>query len=406
MSSINFPTSVSLCPQALSQSVCSTGETKIIGKKLKDRTITTLSMWDQKLDSILPNFFFQTKLDEIGRLILQKFEPLKKFNQWLDSNGHGAWHQKLATFLLKLPMRAILNIIQLLYSIIREILYASVHPLKATTRAAKMLTELVFELTRPEVWSKIGATIVGTSAGQAAVLTNPLAIISVAVGGALILAGITVGPIRAALDAQSNHRFDAAKQNIYLQATQAPEAILTGFLLGLMIGGIQRVVKQHQKHTHDQKPALKTTQKHYTQEEIEKQFLPSETINAKVAAEKAVLQFIQENDLPATTKWSYDTSTGKIWIDIPWQGEKLKELTKAYPAGPTTSYYGIKIELSPWKDPSAHIYGEVALIDDGIEFYDYTRQIPADTLGKLPQLPHCPSCTPPIDDLLAKYGLS
>ncbi len=125
MSSVLFPSSVSSSIRAESQCVYSkgSGETKIIGQRLKDRIITKLSVWDQKLDSILPNFFFQKKLDEIGVIIRQKFEPLKKFNQWLDSNGHGQWCQKLATFLVKLPMQSVRNIIQLLYFAVKELIY-------------------------------------------------------------------------------------------------------------------------------------------------------------------------------------------------------------------------------------------------------------------------------------------
>ncbi len=131
MSSIISPSAVSSLATTDSLGVPSTasGETKIIGQRLKDRIITKLSIWDCKLDTILPNFFFQNKLDEIGRFIQQKFEPLKKFNQWLDSNGHGAWYQKLATFLVKLPMRSVRNIVQLLYGQLliklREVFWAA-----------------------------------------------------------------------------------------------------------------------------------------------------------------------------------------------------------------------------------------------------------------------------------------
>ena len=51
-----------------------TGETQVLGKGLRDRIIRKLEVADAKLDAILPNFFFQTKLDEIGNYIYQKFE--------------------------------------------------------------------------------------------------------------------------------------------------------------------------------------------------------------------------------------------------------------------------------------------------------------------------------------------
>ena len=104
-----------------------------------NRVIIYLSNLDDKLDKRIPNIWIQNKIDEVGRYIEKEFEPLEEFNKWLDINGIGSWYKQLATFLYKLPLRALRNIIRLLYSIIKGILYTTVHPLKSLNKLAKLL---------------------------------------------------------------------------------------------------------------------------------------------------------------------------------------------------------------------------------------------------------------------------
>ncbi len=111
----------------------------ITQKKWSERAITYLNDIEKRLDERIPNFPLQNKLDQLGRTLEAQFAPLKKFNAWLDCNGEGEWYRQLANFLVKLPARAVRNIVRLLYSIIEGLAYAAVHPLKACTNLAKML---------------------------------------------------------------------------------------------------------------------------------------------------------------------------------------------------------------------------------------------------------------------------
>lgn len=219
------------------------GRNEPLFKELRDKTIARIYVFDRKLDAILPNFFFQEKLDAIAASIKELFSPLKGFDDFIQSNGNGQWYLQFATFLVKLPARAVRNIIHLMYSIVKELLYAGVHPAKALTQAARYLVDLVFELTRPEVWTKIGAGVVGASAGHALVTGNPFSVIPMAIGASFTIAGLVTGPVAAALQAPEGLHFEAFKQNICLQMKELPEAVLTGFCMGLLVGGIQKFIQ-------------------------------------------------------------------------------------------------------------------------------------------------------------------
>ena len=103
-----------------------------------ERAISHLNNCENKLDEKMPNLFIQNKIDSLGRSLEAKFAPLTEFNKWLDSNGEGDWYKKLALFLAKLPARAVRNIVRLLYSLIKGLMYATVHPLKAPIKLAKL----------------------------------------------------------------------------------------------------------------------------------------------------------------------------------------------------------------------------------------------------------------------------
>ena len=214
-----------------------------------EKAINFLSKVDAKLEEEMPNFEIQNKIDRIGLLIEKKFAPLKEFNQWLDSNGQGKWYKKLAIFLAKLPARAVRNIIRLLYNIIKGIIYTAVHPLKSLNNIAKLIINLAHELIQPETWSKIGVGMVGASFGQALIAGNPISAFGFLIGSALLFSGLTCGAIKAAIKAEKGHRLQNVKNNLLFQAKQLPEAALTGFCMGLILGGIQKAVYDHQMKT-------------------------------------------------------------------------------------------------------------------------------------------------------------
>lgn len=211
---------------------------------LSNRLIERLDDWENRLDHLLPNFSIQNKIDQLGQAIKEKFAPLARFSEWLDEEGEGSWYQKLAVFLYKLPMRAVRNIVRMLYSIIENALYAAVHPLKATLQLAKAIVGFVSELTKPETWSKIGAGIVGGALGQALGSGNPLSLIGFAIGGAMMLGGITAGALKEALEAETGKKIEAVNAYLFDQLKNLPETALTGFLIGLLIGSTQRGQKQ------------------------------------------------------------------------------------------------------------------------------------------------------------------
>jgi hypothetical protein len=204
------------------------------GLNLFEKAIVQIGRVDQKLEEIMPNFAVQNSLDALGQMIESLFTPLESFNVWLDSNVTGSWCKQLLLFVAKLPFQVARNIIRLLYAIVKTAISAVVHPLKAVTKLSRYLVLLTEQLTRPEVWSKMGVGIVGTSCGQILMTGNPLALIGVAIGGAFTLGGLTVGAIRD----------EKPSQYLLGQAKGFPQALLTGFCLGLMFGAIQKASVQ------------------------------------------------------------------------------------------------------------------------------------------------------------------
>lgn len=192
---------------------------------------------------------YQRKMDAVGAYIQATFKPLEKFNEWIDSNGKGEWYKQLATFLVKLPVRAIRNIVSMIYNIIKYLCYAAVHPLKALEQLVDKFNDLIEALTKPEVWSKIGAGVIGASLGNAAVSGNPVSVIGFGIGIAMLIGGLSVGTISEILTAKKGEGRQAAKAYLWERAKELPESMLTGFMMGLMFGGIQRAAQQHAHKT-------------------------------------------------------------------------------------------------------------------------------------------------------------
>jgi len=258
MSAIHFPTLYSatheifskLSPSApqnfLHEKIPTLLNKSLLEKSWHKRIISHLNRWDIQLDEKIPNFPIQQKIDTLGQYLQQKFSHLSSFNNWLNGNGHGKWYQQLATFLVKLPVRASRNIVQLMYNIVKEALYATVHPLKALNRLAKLIVHLIHALSQPETWSKIGSGIIGASLAQGLITHNPISILGFGIGAAMTVTGLSLGALKAAISADD--KWSAAKKNIQSQLVQLPESLLTGFGMGLLIGGIQRFLYNRQMH--------------------------------------------------------------------------------------------------------------------------------------------------------------
>ena len=152
----------------------------------------------------------------------------------------------LGIFLAKLPLRVARNILTMLFNIVKEALYTVAHPMKATMKLARMIVHLLKALTEPETWSKMGAGVIGGALGQLA-LGNPLAPIGFIIGAAMLCGGLLFGAVVAAINnSHEESPFREVGKQILKQLKQVPEAMLTGFLIGLMFGAIQKA--DYNKH--------------------------------------------------------------------------------------------------------------------------------------------------------------
>lgn len=213
------------------------------GWQWQHRAIRKINSWQVGLEEKIPNFPIQKKIDRLGAEIEAVFSPLVQFNNWLNKNDLGSWYKQLAFFLIKLPIKAARNIIQQLYSIVRGILWGLIHPLQAINSVAKFLVMLPYEFVQPEMWSKMGAAIVGASLGEAAAVNGFASLIALGIGGALIVGGVTAGTLKALVEAEKGQKLQGAKHYLLKQAQELPETLLTSFFLGLIVAGIRRSIE-------------------------------------------------------------------------------------------------------------------------------------------------------------------
>lgn len=300
-----------------------------------ERAIAVLDVAEKRLDHLLPNSVFQMKIDGLGRAIEKKFAFFKTWNDWLDRHDMGAWYYQLAMFFIKLPQKVARNILNLLYEIFKAILCTAVHPLEAPLKLAKLLVKLAHALTLPETWVKMGAGMCGACIGQSLVSGNPISLIGVGIGAAMVLGGLTAGTIKSLIlllkgknleeegkqlirilkDIQASGRVeDLAASNLKamqliakgetLQAQgkeqlirtfrEIPESTLTGLCLGLITGGIQRAIDV-------------SRMRHYE-------------ATSMGNAEKFARDVMRHQDhlrMSPKSHWEYDPKTGKVIVDGP-----------------------------------------------------------------------------------------
>jgi hypothetical protein len=202
-------------------------ERALPGKEWKDRAIVRLQSAYLFIEAAIPHFPIQDKIDAAALYIKEVFKPLEGFNRWLDTSG-----RNLAVSLSKLPMRALRNVVLALFNLVKGLATFAVHPARSTKELLELLITLSYELTRPQIWPKVGAGLLGGGLGQAAISANPFALIGSAVVASLILAGVSFSLF--------------TKEDFNLRAL--PEAFLTGFMLGLVMGGIEkRLVANYQE---------------------------------------------------------------------------------------------------------------------------------------------------------------
>lgn len=214
-----------------------------------------LEKWETQLDKFIPSFGLQTKYDQLMACIRHEFNSpdcsWNRFNSWLEDNGHQHWFLQLGDFLAKLPLKAARNILRLVATIIKTAicvpLETVVHPLKAPLKLARLLVTLVYNLTQPETWTKIGTGMLGTSLATTTFSSNPAGILGIGIGAALAVSGISLGTLKTILFAERQERFNSAKDYLLGQAKNIPEDLLTGYCLGLLVHGIQKIIHEWQK---------------------------------------------------------------------------------------------------------------------------------------------------------------
>lgn len=283
-------------------------EKKCKGAKWNERAVSYINKWEKQLDEKMPNNLLQVKLHtlekHINKLLKTPIGHVKAFNAWIDDNGHGAWYKKLCIFAGKLPIRAVRNIVRVVYNIIKALIYSFVHPLKALSNTAKYIVNFIDQLTKPETYTKMGAGILGASLGQMAVTAGfgPYAYIGLALGGGLMLIGLTAGAIKAAIKGEKSHKMQAIKEELWNHIKSIPESLMTGFVMGVIIGGIQQCVASQQITNPDVK--------NVTDLQAAKNWLYND--------------YLPKHHLPPPTNITLDPGTGQIVAT--WKGSQLDQL--------------------------------------------------------------------------------
>ena len=76
---------------------------------------------------------------------------------------------------------------------------------------------MIHEITQPETWTKIGVGTIGMSLGQFAIAACPLSHMALGIGAAMMIAGLSIGALRAAI-INENNEVSAVKDNLFNQA--------------------------------------------------------------------------------------------------------------------------------------------------------------------------------------------
>lgn len=246
-----------------------------------------------KIQKVLDDFY-----DKSIEPLLQKGQ---KLNVWIDTNDFGKWYINLTAFIIKLPIAAIRNIVRLAYNIIKGTIYAFVHPLKALNNLAHIFINFIESLLVPATYTKMGAGIMGAAAGNAIYGFGPHNIIGLAVGGSLIGIGLISGAIKSGIEAEKGEKLEAIKKELWDQIKCIPECALTGFIMGLIFGGIQKAANP---------PETTTT---YVQ--------PSNQIEAQNFVNKVLLDKGVSLD-PSAYNVSFDAQLNQI--DVTFAGPEIK----------------------------------------------------------------------------------
>ncbi len=272
----------------------------------------------------------QTTLDGLGNGVENRFEKMsdamqrsvtKQYNEAIEAmeknfpklaNSLKSWaannsvsykvassFAKLAQFLITLPFKSACNIANLLYQTIKAILYGLVHPIEGAARLAKLLINIAHALTKPETWIMMGAGMIGGGLSQLA-LGNVLSPIVMILGAVFMAGGLAAGSLMAALKfEESSARKKAALDYLVENGKKIPEAMMTGFLMGLMIGGIQKAMEKQSHLTKKTSPSDEIAQEKVAKNDssfIKQNHLSQKSKVAALVMEKKVYTGIISSD--------------------------------------------------------------------------------------------------------------
>lgn len=211
----------------------------------RDRAITAIDNSRIRMDHLIPSNRMQKMLDSFYE---EKVAPLlnstdaAEFREWLYSNGHGQWYQRLGVALAKTPHRLGYNIMCHVYSILKALIYTAVHPIRSVHDAAAYFVNFLHSLTLPETWTKIGAGMVGVSLGYSLV-GFPVSALGVGLGITLMATGIAYEAIRTAAKAQKGQKWQSVIDMLVDKHIQhVPLALTTGLFSGVYLGAAQKLM--------------------------------------------------------------------------------------------------------------------------------------------------------------------
>lgn len=353
---------------------------------IKDRIITKLDYCEARLDHYLPNYEFQKNFDKLWDVIEKKTsQPIfEAFNKWLYDNGQGQWYKQLALYLAKLPLKVAYNLMNTLFSFIKLALkiglgvpaQAIMHPLKAPIKLVKLLVILVHNLLLPETWTKVGAGMLGSVLGQAALAANPMGLMVVGIAGALMVAGISIGTLKTVLLAQKGLRLQAASEYLKDQSLKVPEYVLTGFTMVMLLEAIHQIIRACQissrglQHDRDIKASKDALAKEQTQEFLDKYNYPSPDREGRWYDEsvvqwkmdRALDGHFSNQDLPEARFFIQEIQTGThtqvstVWVHgyydiVSGQWVNGRFATVITPVPIYEKFFGFKIPLRGWEEP-------------------------------------------------------
>lgn len=218
------------------QKICGTLKRVLCDKK------ESITLWFNENGACIVRL--QSYPDAVGNAFTSRIvEPLSQWNEeWLEKPIEGSLPFKVIVILVKAPVCAVRNMAMLVYSIVKNILHAMVHPIDALFDFGIFLIDVVHTYAQIENASKTGAAMLGASVGQALIMGNPVSVIAASLGAFVLVLGLSLGPLRAAVLAEEGYRAKAARDNFIEQVEKLPEMFLTGLLMGVFLGGIEKLV--------------------------------------------------------------------------------------------------------------------------------------------------------------------